>query len=368
MEMEAKLEIIDLISAIRKGQISADKPLGTVFDSLQSFECWTSYFQLLEQQIDNPKKRQLEYYVRTARAYSVHLEDIQKAAKVCLKMTKDLRLSYQDFREKALYAIVDEHDYRNEGILLQAIYPKLRSKEDNVACLERLCLIYEKKKFDESNLNKSYERLIEIDPYNQKALRYFKIVYTQNNQWEKVAQVLVNLFSSAKHLNDRYRSAQELAAVYLYQLDAPANSIEVLEKHCADSPLSTFAIHYEAYYRLENWEGCLMVLQTQVKRVLGDLNKANLTLRIGETLDKLGRVDEAIATYKTVLDLAPNMLEPLEKLSDIYLVQENWHAVLETLNTLDECLDDQFLKEKVREGIERLQNAMEDCRKGLKNA
>lgn len=368
MGMDAQLEITDLVSAIRKGQISADKQLEPIFDRLQSFECWTSYFHLLEQQIDNPKKRQLEYYVRTARAYSVHLEDIQKAAKVCLKMMKDLRLSYQEFRGKALHAIVDEQDYGNEGVILQAIYPKLKSKEDNIACMERLCLIYEKKKFDEANLNKSYERLIELDPYNQKALRYFKIVYTQNNQWEKVAQVLMNLFTSAKHVNDRYRSAQELAAVYLYQLDAPGNSIDVLEKYCADSPLSTFAIHYEAYYRMQNWEGCLKVLQTQVKRVSGDLNKANLTLRIGETLERLRRPDDAITAYKKVLELAPNMLEPLEKLADIYLRMENWHAVLETLNTLDECLDDQFLKEKVREGIERLQNAMEDGRKGVNHA
>ncbi len=366
--MEAHLEISDLIAAIRKGQISGESQLENAFDRLQAFECWTSYFHLLEEQIDNPKRRKLEYYVRTARAYSVHLEDIQKAAKVCLKMMKDLRLSYQEFREKALYAIVDEQDFGEESVILQSIYPKLKSKEDNIACMERLCLIYEKKKYDEANLNKSYERLIELDQYNQKALRYFKIVYTQNNQWEKVSQVLMNLFASAKHVNDRYRSAQELAAVYLYQLDAPGNAVDVLEKHCADSPLSTFAIHYEAYYRMQNWEGCLRVLQTQVKKVSGDLNKANLTLRIGETFERLRRPDDAIMSYKRVLELAPNMLEPLEKLADIYIRQENWNSVLETLTALDECLDDPFLKEKVREGIERLQGAMNDVAKGISHA
>lgn len=366
--MEAQLVITDLIAAIRKGQISADSPLEPIFDRLQAFECWTSFFQLLEQQIDNPKKRQLDYYVRTARAYSVHLEDIQKAAKVCLKMMKDLRLSYHDFRDKALFHIIDEQDYGDEGIILQAIYPKLRSKEDNIACMERLCLIYEKKKYDETNLSKSYERLIELDPYNQKALRYFKIVYTQNNQWEKVAQVLMNLFTSAKHVNDRYRSAQELAAVYLYQLDAPSNSIEVIEKYCADSPLSTFAIHYEAYYRMQAWEGCLRVLNAQVKKVSGDLNKANITIRIGETLERLRRPDEAVFAYKRVLELAPNMLEPLEKLIDIYLRQENWAATLDVLRALDECLDDTFLKDKIKEGMERLQGALDDSRKGQGHA
>ncbi|RZA12854.1 MAG: hypothetical protein EOP10_30695 [Proteobacteria bacterium] len=80
-------------------------------------------------------------------------------------------------------------------------------------------------------------------------------------------------------------------------------------------------------------------------------------------LEKLRRSDDAILAYKRVLELAPNMLEPLEKLSDIYLRQENWSAVIETLNTLDECLDDQFLKDKVREGIDRLQSALDDSAK-----
>ncbi|MBC7660149.1 MAG: hypothetical protein H7249_10605 [Chitinophagaceae bacterium] len=361
--MEAPFEISELVTAIRKGSLNFDSKLDEVFDCLQSFECWTSYFHILEQQIDNPKKRQLTHYVRTARAYAVYLEDINKAARVCVKLMKDLRLSYLEFREKALYSIVDEQDYGNEAILLQAIYSKLKSKEDTIACMERLCLIYEKKKYDEYHLNRSYERLIELDPFNQKALRYFKIVYTQNNQWDKVAQVLQNLFTSAKHVNDRYRSAQELAAVYLYQLDSPQNSVDVIEKYCADSPLSTFAIHYEAYYRLQNWDGCLRVLAVQVKKVDGNLNKALLTLRMGDMHEKSRRPDDAIECYKNVLDLAPNLLEPLEKLADVYLKQHNWAAVLETLNTLDECLDDQFLKEKVREGISRLQSAMEDGQK-----
>ncbi len=366
--MEAPIEISELITALRKGSIDLDKQFEPVIDTLQNFECWASYFQILEQQIDNPKKRQLNHYVRTARAYSVYLEDINRASRVCVNLMKDLRLSYLEFREKALYSIIGEEDFGNEAILLQAIYPKLKSKEDHIACMERLCLIYEKKKYDEANLNRSYERLIELDPYNQKALRYFKIVYTQNNQWEKVAQVLQNLFTSAKHINDRYRSAQELAAVYLYQLDLPQQAVDVLEKYCTNSPLSTFAIHYEAYYRLGNWEGCLLVLRNQAKKVEGAQNKAVVALRIGEMLEKTRRYDEALESYRLAFELEPAMLEALEKIMDIYLRQQNWTAVVETLTALEEKVEDMFLKEKVREGISRLQGALDDIPKGLSNA
>lgn len=359
MDATASLDISDLVNQITRGAAVGDTHLDPILDKLQDFECWTTYFQLLESQIDNPKKRQIHHYVRTARAYAIHLEDIQKAAKVCVKLMKDIRLGYAEFREKVLQSVIGENEFEQEAVILQAVYPKFRVKEDLIACMERLCLIYEKKKFDEGNLNKSYERLIELDPMNQKALRYFKIVYTQNNQWDKVLQVLQSLFASAKHINDRYRSAQELAAVHLYQMDQPQNAVDIIERYCADSPLNTFAIHYDAYYRLQNWDGCLRVLRAHLKKIEGGLNKAITHLKMGELLERMKRYKEAEENYYKALEYSPRMLEPYERLMDLYLDFKQWDNVLDCLNRLQEAVDDSYLKEKIQEGSARLQHAME---------
>src|SRR5688500_13732368 len=121
MQMEAPFEISELVTAIRKGSLNLETQLDAVFDCLQSFECWSSYFHILEQQIDNPQNRQVHHYVRIARSYAVYLEDINKASRICLKMIKDLKLSYLEFREKGLYSIVAEQDFRIEAIILQSI-------------------------------------------------------------------------------------------------------------------------------------------------------------------------------------------------------------------------------------------------------
>lgn len=359
MEVSPAQDINDLVSQLNKGALISDSHLDAILEKLQDFECWSLYFRLLEAQIDNPKKRQLHHYVRTAQAYAIYLEDIQKAAKICVKLLKDLKLSYAQFRESALHAIVSEQEFDQEAIILQASLPRLRSKEDSVACLERLCLIYEKKKFDENLLNKSYEKLIEMDPNNLKALRYFKVVYTQNNQWERVVQVLQSLFQNARHVNDRYRSAQELAAVYLYQLDQAHNAIETIEKYCAESPLNTFTIHYEAYYRLQNWDGCLRVLRNHLKRFDGPLNKAIILLKIGELQEQLNRHDEAESSFLECIELAPRMLEPLENLIEMSIEAQKWDKVLGYMSKLGELLDDPYLKDKVREGRGRLLEAIE---------
>jgi len=359
MDLTATQDISELVHHLNRGIAIHDAQLDAILEKLQDYECWSLYFRLLEAQIDNPKKRQLVHYVQTARAYAVHLEDIHKAAKVCVKLLKDLKLGYVDFREKALHVIIGEQEYENEAILLQAILPRLRNKEDVGACLERLCLIYEKKKYDESQLNRCYEKLIELDPANLKALRYFKVVYTQNNQWDKVVQVLQSLFQNARHITDRYRSAQELAAVYLYQLDQADNAVEIIEKHCSDSPLNTFTIHYEAYYRLQNWEGCLRVLRNYLKKIEGPLNKAIIYLKMGELEEQLKRLQEAEACFLHSLELAPRMLEPLENLIELNLEASRWDKVLFYLNRLHDLVDDPYLKEKVREGRTRLQEAVE---------
>lgn len=357
MDVSAAQSINDLVTQLNKGALISDSNLDEVLNKLKAYECWSHFFRLLEAQIDNPKKRQLAHYVRTAQAYALDLEDIQKAAKICGKLLKDLKLGYWQFRENALHSIIGELDYEQEAVILQAALPRFRAKQDSVACLERLCLIYEKKKFDEVMLNRSYEKLIELDPNNLKALRYFKVVYTQNNQWERVVQVLQSLFQNAKHVNDRYRSAQELAAVYLYQLDQAQNAVEVIEKYCVDSPLNTFTIHYEAYYRLLNWEGCLKVLRIYLKKVDGPLNKAIIHLRIGELEEQLDRHQEAESSFYKSFELAPQMLESLESLIELYLETRCWDKVVHCLSKLYELLEDPYLKEKVREGRARLMEA-----------
>jgi tetratricopeptide (TPR) repeat protein len=173
-----------------------------------------------------------------------------------------------------------------------------------------------------------------IDSHNVKALRFFKVVYTQNSEWEEVSKILRALHTSARLEGDKHRYAQELATVYLYQLDRPKKAIEVIERHCSKSHLDTSTIQFEAYSRLGNWAGCLQVLKDCLLRVSDDGARGILFFKIGELEQQLGNTVEAINSFRQSNSLVPEFLEPIESLIEISLAARNWTETVANLNLL----------------------------------
>jgi len=212
--------------------------------------------------------------------------------------------------------------------------------------------------FNESRLNSSYKKLLGLDALNVKALRYFKLIYSQNNNWEEVASVLENLIKASKHPQDVFRVAQELAAVQLYQLDEPKVAIELLNKHCKETPLDTSTIKYDAFQRLGDWNGCLQVLKDCLLFIDSSETRAILYYRMALIEEKLKNIDQAIAFYEKSASLAPKFLEPYENMAYIYIQQKNWKDLLKCLEVLSTQLEDQQLqtqvegaKARIREGL-----------------
>ncbi|SME89941.1 tetratricopeptide repeat protein [Pseudobacteriovorax antillogorgiicola] len=338
-----------------KSRTIDEKKVDAYLDVLEEYECWKPLFRLLFAKIKDSARRRARDYVRLARIYAICLEDTPKVAETCRDLVKNHRLSYQEFRQKVLVKLLGEDDFGKEAQILESIKPVLTTQDEKIACTERLCLIYEKKKYDEDGLNRSYEALIKLDQNNLKALRYFKAVYTQNQAWENVVEVLKKLYKGAKHVNDGYRIAQELATVYLFQMDLPEQSISVLEKYCKDSPLDTSSIHYEAYYRLKNWKGCLEVLESYLPKVEGNTNRAIIYLKIGELQELIGEQERALESYRVSAEAQPRILEPLENMVEIHIHNQNWKQVVECLQLMKSQVDEEQLKERLQEAVTRLE-------------
>src|SRR5690606_9965975 len=131
-----------------------------------------------------------------------------------------------------------------------------------------------KKTHNEQLLDRAYKRLREVDPTNVKALRYFKLYFTQANEWEEVVAILKTLLGSVTRPQEVYRVAQELAAIYLYQLDMADEAITTLDTYCEGSPLDASQIMFDAYQRMANWNGCLKVLRQCLVSVGTDRDRA----------------------------------------------------------------------------------------------
>ncbi|MFW7378180.1 MAG: tetratricopeptide repeat protein [Oligoflexus sp.] len=352
------LPIETALASCKDGLPGRDEEVDRLLLTLEAFECWEPYFRLIHKKIKIAARRSINDYIRLARVYYRSLENLRKAGDVCFQMVRDLNVPFVLLRDEIIPQILYEEDFKSEASLLEAMLPALDERSDTISCLERLCLIYEKKKYDEQRLNNCYEKLVSLDPQNLKALRYFKVVYTQNQDWGRVVRVLRDLYENSRHVNDRYRIAQELATVYLYQLDEPRAAIEVIETLCKNSSLDTTTIHYEAFYRLEDWQGCMRVLELYLEKLEAPFDKAIILYKIGELETMLGRVSHAKERYQQSLRFAPHLLEALENLIEIFVEQRDWAGVLNSLEHLKNVVHKEQLKERVDEAIGRLKDGL----------
>lgn len=334
------------------------KEIDKYFDILESYECWDPLFTKIKEKVASQTHRNEKDYLRLARIHAKYFEDLRETARICRDLVELYRISYQDFREQVLPPLVEDEDFAAEAIILESVRPVLRSLEEKILCIERLCLIYEKKKYDEAALSRSYSLLIDLDKHNQKALKYFKATFVQNQSWDEVVDVLFKLYQSAKHVNDGYRIAQELATVYLFQLDRPQDAIEVIRKYCRNSPLDTSSILYEAYYRVKDWKGCLEVLLDYLPKVQGDTDKAIVYLKIGELQELIGKVDDALESFSLSSRYDPSILDPLENSIEIHIYNQNWPQVVVCLRRMEEILHDVEMKTRVSEALERIQSGL----------
>ena len=351
------------LAAVRDDRL----PSGNAWDQsirlLESFECWTPLFRAVERKLANPNTRALEDYILLAKIEATSLEDKQKSAEYCVKLFQQFNISYEDFCLKVLPEVVGEEDFATEGEILFSIVGRLQNFEEKVSCLERICLIYEKKKYDEDRLNYSYDLLLATDPKNTKALRYFKAVYTQNQRWESVIEVLKTLYKHASHPNDAFRIAQEWASVWLLQLDNPTACLKVLDDYCQDSPLDTSSLYYEAHYRCSNWHGCLDVLKIFYDKVEGSQNKAVVLLKIGEMYELTENIDNAVEAYEKSFACSPRYLEGLENLIEIFCQKKEWARVLDYLTQMKNAVKKSYLIERIDEAISRIEDAISSSKK-----
>jgi len=347
-----------VLHKLSRGQEIPATDIDNALDLLQSYECWQPFFRILRQKIDHSQKREINHYVRLAHIQGMYLEDWFAAAETCFRLVRDFKLSYSDFRKLGLGEILTEEDFSAEATILQGIYDALPRTDDKVHCLERLCLIYEKKKFDEYLLNQSYLKLLDLDPRNMKALKYFKVLHLQNYEWDEVVKVLQTMHESSSHQNDRFRIAQELATVYLYQMNSPQQAIEVIESLCQDSPLDTSTVHYEAFYRLEDWSGCLKVLRESLLKVETDKQRAIIYLKVGELEERLGHFEKAEESYVKSAQLQTVFLEPLEHLIRLSLDNREWQKTQQYLADLEHRVKDPELQIRVREALDRVKQGL----------
>lgn len=345
-----------VLQKINSGEAVSPELVDQFLPVLEQFECWAPAFRLISKVITDQNSKNVDHLIFLARVQNNFLEDAFAAAETCTRIVANHNIGFDVFIDDILPRVLGtEEQFSAEIAILSAVETRFSNKFDRVQCLERLCFLFEKKIHNEVLLAQAYERLITLEPNNLRALKYFKVVYTQNNEWEEVVGILQAMVANAVRPQERFRCGQELAAVYLYQLDMPDEAIAVIESHCSESPLDTSSLLYDAHQRQGNLHGCLLVLRECLLNVDDDFSRGIIHLKIADLHEKLGEIDQAFDNYVLASRLHPRLVDAIEGCINIAISKKNWTELLRWMLLLAERIEDESRIKQVRMAISRLQ-------------
>lgn len=315
-------------------------------DILAAYECWDPFFTLMQTKMERFGKT-LEDFILVFKVQLNFLEDDKLAAVTCAQMVQDLSLDYSTLRTALLDDLDQEEEFGIEAEILHAILPLLKSKTDKIACLERQGHIYEKKRYDAELLTERYEELIQLDPSNIKALKYFKAVHNHHRDYRLVVEILERLYFASSHPADKSRIAMEWAATYLYQLNEPREALDIVKKISHGSHLDSTSLIFEANFMLQKWDDCQSILHELLESIESPKHKAVISFKLGEIQEHLGQPKDAKKSYLSGLAADPSLHELRENLIGVELKEGNWHGVLSALTEFEDVLSSRHLKMEI---------------------
>jgi tetratricopeptide (TPR) repeat protein len=330
--MEARLkDALDLVK---------DPSARVTRDQLQylvDYECWSIVELLIDRVLPTTEESELPVIVHAIRAEAKLHDNPNRAALLGQKLIQLLKMNFFEFQTKILREIDENIDPLLESQILELCYQNFIQKNCQVSALERLAHLYEKRIFNDQKLHEICEKIIKIDKNNLRALKYFKIIYSQSNNWAAVVEILNLLIDSTEGSQGQFRFAQELAGVYLYQLDQPEKSLSVLDEYCQGSHLDTSTIKIDAYQRLGKWKSCIEVIRECMLRVDSDSARSVLQFKIAQMEERMGNTTSSVQSYDQAIEIFPRFFEAYEEKIQLLKELKDWKAIAETLNALNKA-------------------------------
>lgn len=346
-QREAKVQISNIMSGIKKQSPLTETEREQFLAKLASFECWQPYLNILAQDSNLTPAQKIEHKIDAIGVLNLHLNQMPEAIKKCCQLVEDFELSFEDIRLKVFTRVLISGNYVQEVRFCEKIAGFFVEKKDQILCLEHIALLYDKRIHHESALSETYERILKADPKNIKALRFFKILHTQTGNWEEAAKYLKMLLLSVQYPEEKFRVAQELAGILLYQSRLPEQALQLLDRYCANTPLNTSTLRYDAHAGLHQWQGCLDVLHGCINLVEENKEKSILWFRIGQLCKQLQRDDEALDAFEKSYSTWAELIEAREEAILINLKNKNWDQLNSNLTELEKQLIGEEQKKKL---------------------
>lgn len=219
--------------------------------------------------------------------------------------------------------------------LVSALEKEARSTKDPqeaVSIYYKVGELWREKLSDPEKATLCFQKVLELNSFHCGALEALKEIYTLNNEWEKLIQVLELQGKMAP-------DPQKAMAFYFYigdiwekKLSQVDRAIESYLKALSFDPsdLPIFKALGRLYAQKKDWKKLIETLEKELEITRDPHHILYLYINVGEIwAGKLSQVDKAIETYQKALALAPNDLRILKSLARLYHQQGDWERLIE---------------------------------------
>jgi golgin subfamily B member 1 len=354
-ELKQPKKAVETYREVLEGAPDDQMALAALDELYRGLEDWPAYADVLRRrlEIERDDTRVVDLKYRLAQTLDRHLKDARGALD---NYREILQLDpAHDGARVALEKMLDDSagdELANEVAgILESIYEARGDWERLIGVLEILA----KSETDQAKkvelLRKSARtamgmlgdparafnaqaRALAVDPTHGEARRELEEMAAASGAFDKLVDVLTK---TAEQIEDptlkrdywfRIASLQEQA---LLQVDAAAKSYQqVLELDPADA--DALAALEQLYLRTERWTDLIQVVQKRIDLAEEVSAREALYGRMASIYEeKLGKPDEAIASYRDVLTIDPTSQVALSALDGLYRRQQRWTDLAENL-------------------------------------
>lgn len=231
----------------------------------------------------------------------------------------------------ALDALIELYDKLNRSseliATLQAKADLVDTHQARVAIHSHIAKLFLERFRNQAEAIKSYETVLELDPYNVDAIEFLKDMYEKRREWEKLIDVHkreIETFETAVEKAAGLKLVADIATDKLRKPEVAAALWIEVRKYAPEDSDALDALE-KIYEKTKDYESLAEILETKARLIADADARLKLLGKLAPLYsDRLQDLDAAIRTWRAALELAPDDLKARKSLERLYIDNGRW--------------------------------------------
>ena len=295
---------------------------------------WKKYIELLEAQVRSSRimARRLELLGKIAQLQE------EKLGLKALAFNTTLRMFHEDMTNAEVRKRLERLAEEDENLdALAAVYEEeLDSVEEptvGLALSMKLADIYTNHLPDDGQAVRFLRQALRFDPYHGPALVLLSGLLEKRGAWEELAEVLSRRLELAKEPAELTPLLYQLGEVIYARLQQAGKAVGYFRKLLELSPghLPSLNMLEKIFEELGEAESLYEVLQAKLQQVKGAKERLDVVSRLSALASRLGRADEAISLWQSLLQENAGLEPAWDALDKLYEESGRWAELADHL-------------------------------------